>query len=310
MTEKTLRYSKSVSSAGIVWGESFLKEEIRRHGKRGLCSYCRKTRTQYSIELMAERVERAFEQHYTRTARDPDAIEWMMMRDRESDYEWEREGEPVVWATANSAHVSETAAEDIQKVLAHQFADDDEIESEFESETYYEEKGVDDAKWQREWRQIEQTLQTEARFFSRSAAQHLTSVFHEIELMQAGDGRSLITDAGPNTELPAPYRARAFQADASLEEALARPDRHLGSPPSAAAAGRMNARGISVFYGANDPLVALSEVRPPVGSRVAVARFNIIRPIRLLDLAALSSVVVKGSIFDPTWLARLERAAF
>jgi hypothetical protein len=73
-----------------------------------------------------------------------------------------------------------------------------------------------------------------------------------------------------------------------------RPDRHLGSPPSgAAAAGRMNARGISVFYGANDPRVALAEVRPPVGSRVAVARFEIIRPLRLLDLTALSDATVE-----------------
>ena len=58
----------------------------------------------------------------------------------------------------------------------------------------------------------------------------------------------------------------------------------------AAAAGRMNARGISVFYGANDPLVALSEVRPPVGARVAIARFEIIRPIKLLDLTARARV--------------------
>jgi len=50
----------------------------------------------------------------------------------------------------------------------------------------------------------------------------------------------------------------------------------------------MNARGVSVFYGAIDPRVALAEVRPPVGSRVAVARFEIIRPLRLLDLNALA----------------------
>jgi hypothetical protein len=72
----------------------------------------------------------------------------------------------------------------------------------------------------------------------------------------------------------------------------------------------MNARGISVFYGANDPGVALAEVRPPVGSWVAVARFEIVRPLRLLDLTALSQVIVEGSIFDPSYGDLLERAMF
>jgi hypothetical protein len=72
----------------------------------------------------------------------------------------------------------------------------------------------------------------------------------------------------------------------------------------------MNARGISVFYGANDPKTAIAEVRPPVGSQVAVAQFEIIRKLRLLDLTALRDVRVAGSIFDVGLAACLERAQF
>ena len=54
-------------------GEGFLKEEIHTQGKRGKCSYCGKTRQQYNIETVADRVETAFEQHYERTASEPDA---------------------------------------------------------------------------------------------------------------------------------------------------------------------------------------------------------------------------------------------
>jgi hypothetical protein len=105
--------------------------------------------------------------------------------------------------------------------------------------------------------------------------------------------------------------ARVFQADKKLEEAIGRPDLHLGPPPAiVASAGRMNARGISVFYGANDPNVVIAEVRPPVGSQVAVARFEIVRPLRLLDLTALNEVRIKGSIFDPQFADRLEHAMF
>lgn len=107
------------------------------------------------------------------------------------------------------------------------------------------------------------------------------------------------------------FRARVFQSDAELQEALCRPDLKLGSPPTRFASdGRMNARGISVFYGATTANTAIAEVRPPVGSRVAVAEFSITRPLRLLDLTALDGVVDRGSVFDPTLKRRHERVAF
>lgn len=51
-------------------------------------------------------------------------------------------------------------------------------------------------------------------------------------------------------------------------------------------------------------------MRPSVGSQVAVAFFEIIRPLKLLNLGAFSSIVEKGSLFDPQFTARLEKAAF
>jgi RES domain len=71
------------------------------------------------------------------------------------------------------------------------------------------------------------------------------------------------------------YRARVFFQDmAKFEEAMKRPDRDIGPPPpSVAVAGRMNAAGISVFYGATHPGVALAEVQPPVGSKSIDRRF-------------------------------------
>ena len=184
-------------------------------------------------------------------------------------------------------------------------------ETKFCSESYYEEKGPSDRAWQEEWSSFERSLKTESRFFSRTAATYLGSVFSGIEEMSATDGRSLVIDAGPGTLLSTIYRARAFQSDDRLVAALCRPDQQLGSPPpSLASAGRMNARSISVFYGANEPRVAIAEVRPPVGSQVAVAGFEIIRPLRLLDLTALSAVREGGSVFDPELATRLDRAMF
>jgi hypothetical protein len=72
----------------------------------------------------------------------------------------------------------------------------------------------------------------------------------------------------------------------------------------------MNAHGIAIFYGSADPLIALAEVRPPVGSRVVVGRFEIIRKVCLLDVEALQSVNVVGSIFNRDYIHHLQRAKF
>jgi RES domain len=296
-------------------GEEYLRQQVRKHGESAKCSYCGQIRRAITIEAMAEQIEAAFERHYARTSNEPDLLQWVMTKDKESDYEWEREGEPVIWAIANAALVNEEVATDIQNILEDKFGHFDSaamgLETEFDADSYYEEKDINDGLWQSEWSEFERNLKTEARFFSRSAARLLASVFNGIERLQTREGRPVIVNAGPSTEWPAVYRARAFQSNVRLQEALARPDRYLGSPSvTAAAAGRMNARGISVFYGANDPVVALAEVRPPVGCQVVVARFEIIRPLRLLDLTALSKVTIKGSIFDPDYQTQLEHAAF
>ena len=269
----------------------------------------------YSIGEMAERIEQVFEHHYRRTSDQPNSWQVALLSDGESSYEWERDGEPVVQAIANAADMPEEAAEDIQTILDDTHADFESAaigeETDFSSGSYYEEKAADDQAWQEEWSSFERSLKMEARFFSRTAAAHLASVFNGIETMYSTEGAPLVVDAGPGTSLSGIYRARVFQSDDRLVAALCRPDQQLGSPPaSLATAGRMNARGVSVFYGANDPRVAIAEVRPPVGSQVAVARFEIVRPLRLLDLTALRTVSEGGSIFDPELASRMERAMF
>ncbi|MDO8294341.1 MAG: RES domain-containing protein [Gallionella sp.] len=297
-------------------GEDFISRDIQANGKRKKCSYCNKVGKTYSIGEMSEKIEEAFDEHYVRTSAQPFPFQQAMLADRESNYDWERDGEDVVHAIMNAADIPEEAASDIQQVLDDQFSDFESAtmgeETEFSLGSYYEEKGTDDLNWQMEWRQLEESLKSQARFFNHSAAKHLATIFGGIETMCTRDGCPLIIDAGPGTPFPDIYRARAFQSDESLKIALQRPDQHIGPPPSVhASAGRMNAKGISVFYGANDPEVALAEVRPPVGSQVVVARFDILRPIRLLDLTALDKVTSKqGSIFDSDYSHHLEKAMF
>lgn len=296
-------------------GEEYLSDEIKNNGMIAQCSYCEQTAESYSIEEMAERVETAFDHHYYLTSDQPNSWQSSMLADRESDYIWDRDGVPILEAIENAVEITQEAAEDILAVLDDAHYDFEAAkmgeETEFSSDSYYEVRGQTDQAWQEEWSSFERSLKTEARFFSRTAAAHLALVFGGINKLKTADGKPLVLDAGPQLELDHLYRARVFQSEGKLKESLCRPDLHLCSPPiNLASAGRMNAQGISVFYGSTEADVAIAEVRPPVGSNVTVAKFSIIRQLRLLDLTALKDVRDGGSFFDPSLKERLERVAF
>lgn len=296
-------------------GDEYLSKEVEQSGQVDECSYCSQTEKSYTIEELAECIETAFDDHYYRTSDQPDLWQQMQLDDRESNYIWYRDGVPVIDAFESAAGIPGEAAADVQTVLDNKHCDMESAqmgeETEFSPDSYYDEKGASDRAWHEEWRAFERSLKKEARFFSQFAASHLASVFGGIDKLRTADGRPLVLDAGPQFALDHLYRARVFQSDDKLEEALCHPDIHLSSPPaSLATAGRMNARGISVFYGASEEAVAIGEVRPPVGSKVIVAKFSIVRPLRLLDLTALKIAYDGGSIFDPSLKERLERVAF
>jgi hypothetical protein len=282
-------------------------------GYDSLCFYCNRKGKTFSIEIMANEIETALEEHYYLTPAEPSFMEYVMSK--ESEYDWEREGDPVAEVIGWRAEIELEPAEDIRIVLSerHFSGDREEMQEEgpFDEDAHYVGKGVGDAESQASWEYFEQNLKTQARYFNRTAEEFLTSIFAGIGEQTTIDDHPIIVEAGPGTELATVYRARVFQSAARLIDALIRPDREIGPPPPrVATSGRMNAHGIAVFYGATDPMIALAEVRPPVGSKVAVGSFELIRPVRLLDVEALRSVNVEGSIFDRDYIHRKERAKF
>jgi hypothetical protein len=294
-------------------GEVFLRSQIRGAGRDGVCFYCDGAGKTVSIGELADRVEFALDQHFYRTATEPSGLEYAMIK--EGDLDWERAGEPLKDVIQNYAEVEPNIAEDVQRALQARHFDFELAkmgeEEPFRKDAYYAESGVDDAESQASWLKFERSLKTEARYFSRTAEWALQSIFEGITEHRTRHGRPIVVEAGPGLPIAAVFRARVFQSDEKLQQALKRPDREIGPPPSKTApAGRMNPHGISVFYGATDSTIALAEVRPPVASRVVIGRFEFIKPIRLLDVEALRVLNVEGSIFDGTYLARLEKAKF
>lgn len=77
----------------------------------------------------------------------------------------------------------------------------------------------------------------------------------------------------------------------------------LGPPPAEdATAGRANAAGIPVFYGAFSAHTAAAEVRPAIGQHVWVAQWRLKSPARILDLAGARRL---PSPFGPGSLSEL-----
>lgn len=281
----------------------YLKDLVRRTGKVGNCFYCGNRAKSYTILQISELILRAFDSHYAQVF------------DEETDYDDIPEGEPVNEAISEAAGIPETAAEDIRDLLAYESYDHELAQmgfsSPFDDDSWYIKKDIHDHHWQRQWEEFERILKFESRFFNQEGMDLLQSIFKDIGDMETHDGRSLIKLIVPGSELSGLHRARVFHQDEKLREALARPETGLGPPPAPVAyAGRMNARGIAVFYGSSDPGVSIAEVRPPVGSKVAVARFDVIRPLQLLDLTALAEIKINGSIFDESYARRLSRSIF
>ena len=251
-------------------GEAFLRAEIEKNGHDEMCSYCGSEGATFSIGEIANLVETAFEEHFYCTPTEPSGMEYMAMKEGELD--WERQGDPVADIISQYAEIGPEPAEDIRSVLSDRHSDWELMkmgeEQPFEKDARYAESGVDCSDSQAGWLHFEQILKREARYFSKVAEETLTSIFEGIAEHETLYGNPIILEAGPETKLTEIYRARVFQTDKKLEEALKRPDKEIGPPPALIATnGRMNAHGIAVFYGATDPRDALAEVRPPVGSR-------------------------------------------
>lgn len=117
-----------------------------------------------------------------------------------------------------------------------------------------------------------------------------------------------IVTADPNIAPYQLFRARVFQTSSDMIKALCNLEKHLGPPPAdVAGAGRLNADGIPMFYGSEDPGTTISEVRSFVGNIVVVACFNITRRLRLLDIESLGSEM---SLYDPSYESPSDREQF
>lgn len=235
----------------------------------------------------------------------------------DDDYgSWEQQGDDLSYV--------------IQTVLGQYFEFEDEIveamveaegcyppdgeESFYDSTNLYKPTGVQIQHYYAEWDYLLESLKHKSRFFNNLAQEFFDRIFLDIDAMvswQPGNGAvSVVRELPVGTEI---YRARSLISDSRLPEISRDPLSHVGPPPAdLARAGRMNADGIVVLYGAMDFETCLAEIRPAIGGKSVLIRVKTTEPLRLLDFTMLDSAFRGGplSYFQPDFTEQVERKAF
>lgn len=96
-------------------GDEFLKGRIQSEGQEQQCSFCLGQRKTMLLDDIADAFEVVFAQHLYRTSDEPSGLDYMAMK--ESDYEWERSGDPVLEVIQEIGLVEEKVAEAIRCIL-------------------------------------------------------------------------------------------------------------------------------------------------------------------------------------------------
>lgn len=291
-------------------GEDYLKDKIRNDCVIDVCSYCGGNRNCIEIDELASLIHDAIDRSYYMTSNEPEGLDYLLAKE---GY-WEQPGQEVVDLIGEIARVDSPIAADVCTELSDRYghaAAMDGGDDPYGSDAMYEEKKADDWVHRKFWNQFKLEVQTKSRFYSKAADVALDEFFGHLDELKSHGGGEIVRNVGPNTTDRFIYRARVADSLEKMEGLLESPARELGPPPPAlAAAGRMNAKGISVFYGAFEVETCLAEARAPVGSSVVTAQFEITRELRLLDFNALAGCFSGGSVFDPASEQKWGREAF
>ncbi len=191
------------------------------------------------------------------------------------------EGDSLLDILQEEVGSDERATKDLEEMLGELWFDVSSMEHKYGEDPHFVGRRKFEEPLVGVWEKMERSLRHEARLVNPTVTNVLEEVFGGIHADTSTDGKLVVVTAGPKLAIDHLYRARVFQTIDAMEEALAHPERNLGPPPEGkGAAGRMNAKGVSVFYGSTVKDVALAEVRPPVGSHVAIVKFKLLRPLR------------------------------
>jgi RES domain-containing protein/HEPN superfamily RES-like protein len=291
-------------------GEKFLKNEINNLNLIEKCNYCGTTdKPTTSLDELAEELHIVLSQQFNLTPEEPTGYEAYLHKDGL----WERAGDLIEDVIQDVLDVDTSIGIDIREYLSDEYdsrGEDSLMEQQpYSIDAQYQEKPIDSVEFTEVWREFKSSIHSEARFFNNNAIDSLKWLFNGISELKNASGEPVVRVYTNDDEF---FRSRVALTVESLVGILENLPSSLGPPPSGSvSAGRMNADGISVFYGGLDKTTCVAEVRAPVGSTVVTGRFKPLRDVRVLDLSLLQKCRIEGgSYFDKHHIESLSRISF
>jgi hypothetical protein len=291
-------------------GDPILRDEIGSLNRRWTCTYCKKRQLAVSIESLAERVDEVymlvvgFGEEYP-TA-DPDSDNAI----------WKNDGvaPPEIIQELIECDSSETAADiaaELSEKEAYGVVKDGDTAWYDDTSEIYTIKIPRDPTFLETWSSFKQTVKHSRRFFNDEATALLTRILAPIITGEWPPGQSAVRTINPKDPDHFIYRGRQANDRASQLVIHSSPIRQLSAPPPHLnLAGRMNAAGIGALYGSFDRKTCIAELRSPVGSEAVIGKFEILRPIRVLDLTILENASASFSFFQSDFLEKYAYGRF
>lgn len=175
--------------------------------------------------------------------------------------------------------------------------------------------------FQQEWNSLVTELKTSRRFFSDKARTFFQKIFKGVEnlscksLISTSDGLHLNFIDEPVVQvLPIGTELKRARKADSIEKSILikkNPKKELSPPPSnLAEQGRMNARGVSIFYGACDSKTCIAEMRSSIGNYLILGTFKTVKELRVIDFKILERVYSEISYFQPDAVEQMMKRTF
>jgi hypothetical protein len=289
--------------------DSYLSKIIGDEGEMLECSVCGESeREAITVERLGQILEPIMREHF-----EP-GPQVMKFGQDDKDW-WEQDGDPI--------------SDAVQEVLGQYFDFEDEIvdaivdaddywppdgeEAYWDTSSLYVPTRVQTEHYFAEWHSTLAELKHGRRFFSPSARSLFEKLFDGIDDLRARRGHRLLPVARLLPKGTSIYRARVCNSRTALKSMFENPVKELGPPPAAVArAGRMNAEGVVVLYAARDAKTCLAEMRPALGSEVAIIEMKTTQALRVLDFARLDEARSGKALsyFQPDFTDQVERRAF
>jgi hypothetical protein len=289
--------------------DSVLSERVQREGDVDECRVCEERREGISVEQLADWLEPVMRDNLGWGREVPD------FGGGDSDrISYRRLGDPLeYWVQTILGQYFNFQSEIIDAVIESEFVYPGDGEEAFWDETMdYEEVRQSGGDFGLAWRETLHDVQHRRRFFSEKARNFFAELFADVENMHLpGKPRSpVVRTLRTGTRL---FRARVVTNHSLLNKMVDDPLAHIGPPPQhLARAGRMNAEGISVFYGSLESATCLAEMRPAIGNDIALIELRTNRPLRVLDFARLETARSNKplSYFQPDFQKQRKRRNF